>query len=322
MPSTKEQSMVESFNSPFITSEEGFESSGTRCAARIYRPGGAEGLRPVVVMAHGFGSVRALRLYAYAERFAAAGYVVVVFDYRGFGDSDGAPRQVLDIAKQHDDWRAALRFARSLEGVDPTRVVAWGTSFAGGHVLTIAGQGESLAAVIAQVPHVSGPAAVRSVGVRAALRTAALGMRDAVAARLGREPVYVESVGRPGEAAMMTSPDAYPGMLELFRASNLSEDAYPRTVAARIALRIGLYSPQRWVRNIDCPVLVQIAAHDAITPRPVAERAAAKIRRSTVHVYDGGHFDPYVAPLFESVVRDQLEFLQRHVPALLPRANA
>src|SRR5690606_41169270 len=66
--------------------------------------------------------------------FAAAGYAVVVFDYRSFGESEGEPRQVLDIAMQHEDWRAALRFARSLEGIDHTRVVAWGTSFSGGQI--------------------------------------------------------------------------------------------------------------------------------------------------------------------------------------------
>ncbi|GAA0466888.1 alpha/beta hydrolase [Streptomyces olivaceiscleroticus] len=313
--------MAEPFNGTFTTSEEWFDSSGTRCAARVYRPTAADGPLPVVVMAHGFGAVRALRLYAYAERFAAAGYVVVVFDYRNFGESEGEPRQVLDIAMQHEDWRAALGYARSLEGVDPTRVVAWGTSFAGGHVITVAGQGEPLAAVIAQVPHVSGPAAVRSTGLRAALRVAVPGIRDAIAARLGREPVYVESVDRPGRTAMMSSPDAYPGMHTLFRESGLKEDTYPRTVAARIALRIGLYSPQRWAGNIKCPVLVQIVAQDAITPRRVAERAAGKMRHSTVRVYDGGHFDPYVEPLFDSIIADQIEFLRHHVPSL-PKERA
>jgi fermentation-respiration switch protein FrsA (DUF1100 family) len=217
---------------------------------------------------------------------------------------------------QHEDWRAALRYARSLEGIDHTRVVAWGTSFAGGHVITIAGQGEPLAAVIAQVPHVSGPAAVRSTGLRAALRVAAPGIRDAIASRLGREPVYVQSAGLPGHTAMMTSPDAYPGMHTLIRESGLKEDAYPHTVAARIALTIGLYSPQRWAGNITCPVLVQIVAQDAITPKRVAERAAGKMRHSTVRVYEGGHFDPYVEPLFGTVVADQIEFLHRHVPRL------
>jgi pimeloyl-ACP methyl ester carboxylesterase len=128
--------------------------------------------------------------------------------------------------------------------------------------------------------------------------------------------VYVQSAGLPGHTAMMTSPDAYPGMHTLIRESGLKEDAYPHTVAARIALTIGLYSPQRWAGNITCPVLVQIVAQDAITPKRVAERAAGKMRHSTVRVYEGGHFDPYVEPLFGTVVADQIEFLHRHVPRL------
>lgn len=298
----------------FTSSDEWFDSSGVRCAARVYRPTAAEALHPVVVMAHGFGAVRALRLYAYAERFAAAGYVVVVFDYRGFGDSDGEPRQVLSIRGQHQDWRAALAYARTLDGVDPQKVVAWGTSFAGGHVITVAGQGEPLAAIIAQVPHVSGPAAVQSAGVRAALRVSVPAVRDLVGSWLGRAPVLVASIDDPGGVGMMTTPDARPGMRTLISDSGLTDGDYPQTVAARIALSIGTYSPQRWAARVQCPALVQIVTHDTITPRPVAEAAAAKIRRSTVKVYEGGHFDPYVDPLFESVVADQLDFLTRHVP--------
>lgn len=118
--------MTEPFGATFAASDEWFDSGGTRCAARVYRTSAADRELPVVVMAHGFGSPRALRLYAYAEHFAAAGYLVVVFDYRGFGESEGEPRQLLDIRMQHEDWRAALRFARSLDGVDCDRVVAWG----------------------------------------------------------------------------------------------------------------------------------------------------------------------------------------------------
>lgn len=307
--------------SSFTTSEDWFRSEGTACAARVYRPVHDSQLRPVVVMAHGFGSVRALRLYAYAERFAAAGYTVVVFDYRGFGESEGEPRQLVNVSMQHQDWRAALAFARTLVGVDPAQVVAWGTSFAGGHVITIAGQGDELAAVIAQVPHVSGPAALRSTGLKAALRVAVPGVRDQVGAWLGRRPVHVNSVGLPGESAMMTSPDARPGMLKLVQESGLEEADYPQTVSARIALHIGTYSPRRWAARVTCPVLVQIVRDDAITPRAVAEAAAAAIPRSTVKLYDGGHFDPYVEPLFDSVVADQLAFLARHVPAPTPEED-
>ncbi|KAB2808510.1 alpha/beta fold hydrolase [Pimelobacter simplex] len=299
----------------FTWTEETFLSEGVACAARVYRPTTVPGPgAPVVAMGHGFGAVRALRLYAYAERFAAAGYLVVVFDYRGFGDSAGTPRQVLDISMQHQDWRAALAFARRLPQADDQRIVAWGTSFGGGHVISVAGSGEPLAAVIAQVPHVSGPAAVRATGVRASLRVAPLGIRDQVRALLGRDPVYVECAANPGEPAAMTSPDALPGMNRLMSDSGIARDDYPTHVAARIVLKIGLYSPRRRASAITCPTLVQIAEHDAITPRKVAETTAARMAHPTVKVYPCGHFDPYVEPLFSQVVADQLAFLRQHVP--------
>lgn len=313
--------MSETSDSHPTWSDDTFLSHGTECAVRIHLPTLADDTPiPVIVMAHGFGAVRALRLYAYAERFAAAGYAVAVFDYRGFGDSAGTPRQVLDVAMQHQDWRAALAYARTLPGIDAKKVVAWGTSFGGGHVISLAGQGEALAAIIAQVPHVSGPAAVRATGLRASLRVAGPGIRDVIGARTGRKPVYVNSVGRPGETGVMTTPDAVPGMHALITESGLKEGAYPVTVAARIVLKIGFYSPKRWADGVRCPALVQIAAADAVTPRHVAEATAARMTEPTVRVYSGGHFDPYVEPLFTTVVADQLAFLQQHVP--LPNARS
>jgi fermentation-respiration switch protein FrsA (DUF1100 family) len=296
-------------------SEDTFLSQGIECAVRVYRTTSVQDSPvPVIVMAHGFGAVRALRLYAYAEQFAAAGYAAAVFDYRGFGESAGNPRQLLDVAMQHQDWRAALAYARTLPGIDPEKVVAWGTSFGGGHVISIAGQGEPLAAIIAQVPHVSGPAAVRATGLRASLRVAGPGIRDLIAARTGRQPVYVNSAGRPGETGVMTTPDAVPGMNALINESGLKEGDYPVTVAARIVLKIGFYSPKRWAAGVRCPALVQIADTDAVTPRHVAEATAERMAEPTVRVYSGGHFDPYVEPLFTTVIADQLAFLRQHVP--------
>jgi dienelactone hydrolase len=89
-----------------------FDSDGTPCAAWLYRPDRAQP-PPIVVMAHGFAAIRALRLDAYATRFAQTGYAVLVFDYRGWGDSAGQPRRVLDINAQHADWRAAITHART-----------------------------------------------------------------------------------------------------------------------------------------------------------------------------------------------------------------
>ena len=90
-----------------------FSSGEDTCAAWLYRPDGAAGPVPCVVMAHGFTATRGDRLPAYAERFAAAGLAVLLFDYRHFGDSSGAPRQLLDIGRQQADYHAAVAFART-----------------------------------------------------------------------------------------------------------------------------------------------------------------------------------------------------------------
>jgi acetyl esterase/lipase len=72
-----------------------------------------------------------MALAPYARAFAARGAAALVFDYRRWGQSDGAPRNVLYVTEQLEDYRTALAWARAQPGVDPARVVVWGTSFAG-----------------------------------------------------------------------------------------------------------------------------------------------------------------------------------------------
>src|SRR5512135_852818 len=104
-------------------------------------------------MAHGFSATRDDGLPAYAETFCDAGFVVVLFDYRHFGASTGEPRQLLDTGRQHDDYSAVVAWARRLDGVDPDRIVLWGSSFSGGHVLAVAATDPRIAAVISQAPN-------------------------------------------------------------------------------------------------------------------------------------------------------------------------
>ena len=132
-----------------------FVSGGLRCAGWFYRAQGKETC-PCIVLAHGFGGTREMRLDAYGETFAQAGYHALVFDYRHFGDSEGEPRQILNIGRQHEDWHAAIGFAKGRPGVDPSKIILWGTSFSGGHVVPVALKESGIAALISQVPHLDG----------------------------------------------------------------------------------------------------------------------------------------------------------------------
>lgn len=289
-----------------------FDSCGTECAAWLYRPTGAKN-PPIVVMAHGFAAIRALRLDAYAARFAEAGYAVLVFDYRGWGDSAGEPRRVLDVPAQHLDWRAGVTYARSVEGVDTSRVVLWGTSFGGGHALHLAAEDHHIAAVIAQVPHVSGPATVLSQPFALVARLIAAGLRDQIGALAGRQPYRIDAAGYPGDLAMMTSPDAAPMAIRL--AGDRYEELLPENnVAARIALRVPFYSPGRRAPEVIAPTFVQIAKRDTVTPYQVALKMAQKLPNGEIRTYDCQHFEPYLDPYFDTVVGDQINFLVAHVP--------
>lgn len=209
-----------------------FESGGLRCAAWLYSPAEASGPRPLVIMAHGLGAVREWRLTAFAERFAEQGWMVLVFDYRYLGASEGSPRQLLDIGKQLDDWRAALAYGRSLPGVDPDRIVVWGTSFGGGHALRIARENHRLAAVVAQCPFTDGPASLLSrarSGPLSMLWLIAAGLLDAVGSLFGAKPVLAPVVGVRWMPAYLVSPTAIAAASQLLpRGTRLS----PRTSAA------------------------------------------------------------------------------------------
>ena len=139
----------------FSRADVEFKSAGTTCRAWHYRPEtAAADPTPCIVMAHGLGGTRDAGLEPYAERFAGAGFQVLLFDYRHFGASDGQPRQLLQVSRQLTDWRAAIDCARTLAGVDGDRIALWGSSFSGGHVATLAARESGIAAFAGSGPSI------------------------------------------------------------------------------------------------------------------------------------------------------------------------
>ena len=285
-----------------------FNSGADRISAWLYRPG-SSGDAPLLVMAHGLGAVRTMRLDAYAERFCAAGYACLVFDYRNFGDSEGAPRQLIDIRMQLQDWTVAVAYARTLAGIDPDRIGLWGTSFSGGHVIATAARLPGIAAVVSQCPFTDGVASLGTLSPPISARITALAMRDLVAARLGGSPVMVPTAGHPGEVALMNAPDAYPGFVKLVPTGTPLRNE----VAARIGVKILPYRPGRLAAKVPCPILFCVCESDSVAPSGPTRRYAAMAPRGEVKLYPEGHFEIYVDDAFERVIADQLEFLSRRL---------
>jgi fermentation-respiration switch protein FrsA (DUF1100 family) len=215
------------------------------------------------------------------------------------------------VRRQLRDYSAAIACGRTLPGIDATRMAVWGTSFAGGHALTIAARDADLAAAVCQCPMMDGLAAVANIvryaGVGMLFRLTAHGLVDAALAPFGRTHC-IPIVGHPGELAMMSSADAYDGY------NALVPPGFRGEVAARVALVAGLYRPLRHAGRARCPVLVQICERDSVAPTAAAEAAVRRLGpRGEVRRYPIGHFEPYFGAHFERSVGDQVEFLRRHL---------
>jgi alpha-beta hydrolase superfamily lysophospholipase len=123
-----------------------FASGDTTCAAWHYA--GTNG--GCVIMAAGLAVTKEPGTDRFARRFHEAGFSVLAFDYRHLGDSGGQPRQIVRIGEQQADLQAAIDFARTLPGVDASKLAIWGFSASGGHVFAVASRNPDLAAAIAQ----------------------------------------------------------------------------------------------------------------------------------------------------------------------------
>jgi uncharacterized protein len=147
-------------------------SEGTRMAAEVFAPAAAGGKLPTIIMAHGWSGTAA-QLRADAVVFAQAGFLVVTFDYRGWGESDsrviltGPPpasrpdnrftaevrelREIVDPLAMAADWFNAIHWVQAEPQSDTARLGLWGSSFAGGLVVYVAGHDRRVKAVHSQV---------------------------------------------------------------------------------------------------------------------------------------------------------------------------
>lgn len=286
-----------------------FRSRGVECAGYFYWPEQVSGPNPCVVLCNGFSGTMDWVLPQFAERFAAAGIAVFVFDYRHFGESRGQPRQLVSVARQRQDVRAALRFVRDHDGIDAKRVALWGTSMGGGHVIAIAAEDAKVAAVVAQVP---GLDLVRKEaralieiprGVVLKLLTAAVW--DGIRGSLGLPPYYVKVFGQPGETAVFTDPALQSRLAAVLAGSATWRNEFtPRFYLNPPRYRDGT------VERIKVPLLMCIAEQEVYANPAFQETIGRQAPRGEVRHYPGGHFDFY-HDLFESVVKDQTDFLRR-----------
>lgn len=290
-----------------------FTSDGSLCSAwhfaarseALATPAG----RPVLVMAHGFGGTKDSGLQPFAEKFSAAGIDVLAFDYRGFGASEGAPRQQISIERQVGDYESAISAAKQLAGVDPNRVALWGSSLSGGHVIRAGSGRDDVVAVIAMTPLTNslatGRAVIAQYSLGRALRSTADGVRSRLSVARGKPPIMMPLVSQPGGSGALALDGAYDSYI------SMSGPTWRNEVDAAVGLELSMIKTKAHAKALRGKLLVQIADYDRYVPADAVAKTAEH-GRGQVHRYPCDHFDVWPGhDWFEKSSDDQVRFLCR-----------
>jgi alpha-beta hydrolase superfamily lysophospholipase len=287
---------------------------GTRLRGWLYGAGrGKPG--PCVVMAHGFSATKEMALDRYAEVFEKAGLVVLVYDHRNLGASDGEPRQRINPWAQARDYRRAIDWLSARPEVDAARIGVWGSSFSGGIVLVLGACDERVAAVVANVPFAGLPGvdyadtSERFARLRAALLDeSGSGPADAADDVVG--PVAV--VEEAGNELPVFLPQ--PESREWFLRMGAPPDARWRNQVTLAGMSAG-WDPGVCVEHIaPTPLLMVVATEDRLAETEIARASFARAREpKRLEMVEGHHFVPYDPPAFEQAAGAARDFFALHL---------
>ncbi len=289
-----------------------FYSDGHRLDGLLYVPPGLRPAerRPTVVLCPGYTYIKSLALPDIARSLNAAGYAALIFDYRGFGDSEG-PRFRLLPWEQVADVRAAVSCALDQAVVDGSRLAVLGLSLGGSHALTAAAVDPRIAAAVAIEPVGHGARWLRALRRHweweAFLRQ--LAQDRAARARSGRsarvDPLDIVLPDPASRDFLQAAYNEYPQM--------------QCDVALESAEALTEYEPEQLVGRISPrPLLLIHGDADRMVPLDESRALLAHAGEpSQLLVLPGvGHFDWVLpkSPGFAEVVGHLLAFLRARLP--------
>lgn len=290
-----------------------FESEGLFCAGWFYIPDEAKHYKvPAIVMAHGFSLVKEAYLDLYAEKFKQAGFAVLVFDYRNFGESDMTKPFHLDPLEQIKDYRNAVSWVMLQDEVDHFKVGIWGTSYSGGHVLHVGAVDSRIKAVVAQVPTINGrKGALRKMG-HANFKEFVDTLTTYRNERYQQKITKMLPVVSLKEPSAQPHPDAYKWFME----TKAVAPNWQNEITLESMEHYMEYNPTSFLEFISpTPVMMIAAMEDGITPPDLIIEAYeewVQEPKSLVKLV-GGHFDVYNGPTFEEASNSAVAWFTEHL---------
>ncbi|MEO8627178.1 MAG: alpha/beta hydrolase [Betaproteobacteria bacterium] len=285
-----------SFAQGFDRRDVVFGCEGIKCAGWLYVPTGLKAgeKRPAIVMAPDYSAVKEMYLDNFASKFAKAGFVVLVFDYRFFGASEGEPRGQLLWPEQVQDYRNAITWVMLQKEVDAGRIGAWGTSYSGAHVTYLAAYDRRIKAVVAQTPTTD----VWEAYI-AGMPAEAQGAFFTWLAKDRTERVASGKINYIAVAAPVDQPSVWPlkEWYEFFMALSKNVPNWANKITVGSLDTHITYQPMAAINRISpTPYLMIIAAEDAITPTDAQKRAFERAKDpKRLVIVPGRHIDAFGA---------------------------
>lgn len=266
------------------TQEVSFYSAGERIAALWRTPDDAGGPLRAVVQGPGWMGLKDAKLYVrYHEALTAAGFGVLVFDYRGFGDSEG-DRTVLSPARQLEDLVNAVTYLTARDDVDADAIGVFGSGgTGGGNAVLLAGADERVRAAVSQNPVADGEDWLHRM--RQEHEWVAF-LEDLDKDRKLRVTTGKGRLVHPREEIMVPTPER-----KATKVKADVDDRVPGAVSLAAADEILDYRPVRVASSMTTPLLTICVENDAVTPtdhaRALHEAAAGPkqliVQRNTTH---------------------------------------
>jgi len=294
-----------------------FPSEGVNLRGRYYLPKNKHTKPAIVIMGHGFSAtITGMTADKYAESFYNAGFAVLLYDHKSFGDSEGEPRFEINPWVQARGYIDALDFVTKLSEIDTNKIAIWGDSYSASMAIMVASIDKRVKAIALQVPGCGSnrpppdPDGSKFEAIKDTLLNADLSSRESV---VGPMPVVSpDQIGNPSALKPITAFRwfiEYGGRFET-KWENQITDVNPKPSIQ--------YHPGLCASHLDVPLLMVISPDDEVTG------AEAEISRLVFNQtqgpkewfeIEGGHFGLlyYPSPIFDQASKVEVDFLKKNL---------
>ncbi len=284
-----------------------FYSEGFKIAGDLYIPDNySVGDKfPAIILCHGFAGFKELLLPAYAESFAKNGYITIVFDYRGFGASEGE-RGRLVPQEQIVDIRNTITYIETLPEVDTERIGLWGTSFGGANAILTAAIDNRVKCLVVQLTFGSGERVITG------------GQSD-------EEKTKLQTMLKKSWQRAVTKNKHLKLSVDQILTDQQSKDFFKiaKETFPEIAVKIPIltlqqtieYIPENFIFAVKVPIFIVAAEKDNVNPLKESEYLFEKANhpKSFYCVKGATHYEVYEGKKFEVTVQKQIEWFNKYL---------